>query len=244
MLQLSENVWLVLSPDNDAVVGEAYDCNGYLFWDGETGVLIDSGAGRTAQQWLDEVSSLAPLAKIAGLLLTHYHLDHAGGAAVAAAAGLSVFGSAETVRALARADEVTTQVRAARQAGVYPADYTLPGCHAVKQVDSGDPIGAVRVLQSPGHCDGHLVGLVNTGGGTALFSGDMLFAGGKVSVQAIPDCRLDLYAESVFHVERENVTALYPGHGQAVLDPVQVDTDITFAAQSFRRLVPPPNWVS
>lgn len=244
MKQITETVWLVLSPDDDAVAGEAYDCNGYLVWDGETGVLVDSGAGLSAEKWIEGVKRIAPLEKIVGVLLTHYHLDHAGGAAAATAAGLPVFGSATTARALAAADEEITQVAAARRAGIYPAEYALRRCQKVHTVSSGDMVGPLRVLQTPGHCEGHLVGLAAQEHQVALFSGDMLFAGGRVSVQAIPDCRLHKYAESVFQVEKEKPTVLYPGHGPAVLDPREVHSAVTSAADSFRRLVPPPNWTS
>lgn len=244
MYQISETVWLALSADNQGVVGEPYDCNGYLVWDGETGVLVDAGVGNTAPQWLEAVNEVAPLGKILGVLLTHYHLDHAGGAAAAAAAGLKVFGSVETSRALAAADETVTQVAAARRAGVYPPEYSLPRCDAVQAVGNGDALGPLRVVQTPGHCDGHVVGLMDAGEGVALFSGDMLFAGGRVSVQAIPDCRLDEYAESVLRVEREDLTALYPGHGGQVLSRREVQAGVRAAAESFRRLAPPPNWLS
>lgn len=74
-----------------------------------------------------------------------------------------------------------------------------------------------------------------------LFSGDCLFAGGRVSLQALHDCRLDRYADTVIDLAGRDIDALLPGHGDAELSGA--GRDIHRAAQSFRRLVPPPNFL-
>lgn len=244
MQQITDTVWLALSAKQKAVPGDSYDGNGYLIWDGDSGVLIDAGTGRAAQEWLAAVAAVAPLDQLSGVILTHYHLDHAGGAAAAAEAGLPVYASAETARALTQADEATTQVAAARDAGVYPQDYYLPRCPEVCEVSDGDQIGPVRVIAAPGHCDGHLVGLLAEGTGVSLFSGDVVFPGGTVSIQAIPDCRLDRYAQTMQRLATEPVSALFPGHGDSELDARSAHQAVLQAASSFARLVPPPNHIS
>lgn len=75
--------------------------------------------------------------------------------------------------------------------------------------------------------------------GRWFFSGDCLFAGGRIGMQAIADCRLDVYAETVIHLDGLAIDALLPGHGEQVLH--NAATDISAAARSFARLVPPPN---
>jgi hypothetical protein len=77
-------------------------------------------------------------------------------------------------------------------------------------------------------------------GKAILLSGDCLFAEGRVSMLAIPDCRLDRYAHTVGELAGNHFDALLPGHGPAVLEDAAADIDR--AAQSFRRLIPPPNF--
>jgi hypothetical protein len=58
-------------------------------------------------------------------------------------------------------------------------------------------------------------------------------------MQAIPDCRLDLYADTVRGLAELRVDELFPGHGAPVLTGAAHDIDR--AAASFARLIPPPN---
>jgi glyoxylase-like metal-dependent hydrolase (beta-lactamase superfamily II) len=145
-----------------------------------------------------------------------------------------------------RGDEDTTQLAAARRAGFYPPDYRLPPCEVDLPLADGDSfhVGDVRIMAvaSPGHCDGHVAYLLDTGDGTALFSGDCIFAGGRVSILAIPDCRLDHYARTAQRLAELPVDALLPGHLQ--LDLVGGHDHLVAAAESFARLVPPPNILS
>jgi glyoxylase-like metal-dependent hydrolase (beta-lactamase superfamily II) len=222
-------------------VGGAHpDCHCYLLWDGTGGLLIDAGTGLHAPSWRAAVAQVCDPAALTGVFVTHYHADHAGGAA---SAGLPIIASRETAEALAVADEQRTSLAAARAAGVYPADYRLPAATVDRVVAGGSvlPAGGLRVevVAAPGHCDGHLVALVSIAGRTVLFSGDCLFAGGRVSIQALHDCRLDRYAETVIALARRDVDVLLPGHGDPVLS--DAGADIARAAESFRRLVPPPN---
>jgi glyoxylase-like metal-dependent hydrolase (beta-lactamase superfamily II) len=159
--------------------------------------------------------------------------------------GLTLFGHRTTASALRDADEERTQLRRAREAGVYPADYRLAAA-PVDAVEDGQRLVSggvsVRVVDAPGHCDGHLVFLVTAAGRNVLFSGDCVFAGGRVSMQAIPDCRLDAYADTMVTLAGLGTDALLPGHAELVLDGAQ--SDLAGAAASFRRLVPPPNLLS
>jgi glyoxylase-like metal-dependent hydrolase (beta-lactamase superfamily II) len=239
---LLEHVWLVGGAAPDAFT-DAHDCHCYLVWDGTGGILIDAGTGLGAASWLAAVAEVCDPAALTGVFITHYHADHAGGAA---SAGLPIISSSETAEALAAADEERTSVAVARAVGVYPADYRLPAATVDRVVTGGSfvPVGGSRieVAAAPGHCDGHLVALASIAGRTVLFSGDCLFAGGRVSIQALHDCRLDRYAETVIALAGRDVDVLLPGHGDPVL--ANAGADITRAAESFRRLVPPPNVLS
>jgi len=247
-LRLSPFVWLVGGSEGPAAT-DPYDGNQYLVWDGSRGVLIDCGTGRGHATWLRNIAEVTgDLSGIAGVLITHYHADHAGGASAAAAAGIPVYASAAASAALRDGDEQVTQVTRAREAGVYPADYRLSSCPSAMplpadgMLDAGEP--RVRAIDAPGHCDGHVVFALEERDGLALFTGDALFPGGRVSIQAIPDCRLDVYGETMQDLDRLPVVALYPGHGEPELAPRAARDAVRSAASAFARLVPPPNLLS
>ncbi|MET0416265.1 MAG: MBL fold metallo-hydrolase [Actinoplanes sp.] len=241
-VRLLEHVWLVGGSSPDAFT-DPHDSHCYLIWDGSGGLLIDAGTGLGADRWLAAVAEVCDPAALTGVFVTHYHADHAGGAG---AAGLPVIASQATAEALSVADEQRTSLAAARAVGVYPADYRLPATTVDRVVDGGSILAAgsvrVEVVAAPGHCDGHLVAIATIAGRRVLFSGDCLFAEGRVSIQALHDCRLDRYAETVIDLAGRDLDVLLPGHGDPVLAGAR--TGIDSAAASFRRLVPPPNAVS
>jgi glyoxylase-like metal-dependent hydrolase (beta-lactamase superfamily II) len=234
---------MVASGTDPVAQTDSHDCHGYLIWDGEGGFLVDAGTGLGAAQWLRNVREVCDPARLGGVLVTHYHADHAGGAAAARDAGLAVLGHPLTAEALATGDEQRTQLARARDVGVYPSDYRLRPAE-VQPVHAGDRLSSggvtVEVIDAPGHCDGHVVFLVGTVGGV-LLTGDCLFSEGRVSLQAIPDCRLVEYADTVAALADRSPEVLLPGHGDVVLDGA---ADVVHrAAAAFGRLVPPPNFL-
>lgn len=242
-VEIVDSVWLVGSGTHPDAFTDPHDCHSYLIWDGTGGLLVDTGTGLAAGSWLANVAEVCDPSALTGVVVTHYHADHAGGAAAASAAGLPILASAETGTALATADETLTSLAVARAAGIYPAGYRLSPTTVDRVVGDGDTIDAgglsIEIITAPGHCDGHLVVGVRAAGRNILLSGDCLFAGGRVSLQAIHDCRLDRYAETVIALAERDVDVLLPGHGDPVLR--RAGTKIRAAAESFRRLVPPPN---
>lgn len=238
-----DGVWMVGSGTDPTALTDPHDCHCYLIWDGDGGFLVDAGTGLGAARWLSNVREVCDPARLGGLLLTHYHADHAGGAAAAREAGLAVWGHPLTVAALATADEERTQLARARTVGVYPPDYRLRPAE-VRPLPGGARLTsggvAVEVIDAPGHCDGHLVFLVEAPGDPML-SGDCMFSGGRVGLQAIPDCRLVEYADTVAALAARAPDVLLPGHGDLVLGRAAADLDR--AAEAFARLVPPPNFL-
>lgn len=242
-VRLNEFVWVVGTPEAGQAYTSSFDCIQYLVWDGANGVLIDVGSGLGRTNWLSNISSVATPASLAGAFISHYHGDHAGGASSAAEEGFALWGSRETAESLAMGDENVTQIARAREAGIYPPEFHLQPTPGIQVLTGGEQLHlghiAVSAIDAPGHCDGHLVFLLEVGGRRMLFSGDVIFSGGRISMQAIPDCRLDKYAETVIGLARLEVDELYPGHGEAVL--AGAGPQLAAAAASFARLVPPPN---
>ena len=239
--RLSDHVWLVGTGEPGPAFTDVYDGHSYLIRaEGGTALLVDCGSGRGVEAWLRNVDEVCDRDAVLAVMLSHYHADHAGGAASVRAVGFSVLGDPLTVSALAAADEQVTSLALARGAGVYPSDYELIRSDIGTAPDQLD-VGDLRVLiePTPGHCDGHLAFRLVVGDSSALFSGDCIFAGGRVSVQAIHDCRLRTYATTLEELAGRPTEQLFPGHGQAVLSAA--DTDIERAAAIFRSLRIPPN---
>jgi glyoxylase-like metal-dependent hydrolase (beta-lactamase superfamily II) len=238
--RLSDSLWLVDT-------GSAYDCHVYVADGGTGAALIDCGTGLAAERLLEGIEATGCLDRLSHVLVTHYHADHAGGAAgVRAARDVRVLASAETAAALSRGDEDRTQVAAARAAGIYPADYRYPACPVDEVVADGaaQRVGdlVVTVHASPGHCDGHLCFLVDDGERRALCTGDAIFSGGRVSIQPIPDCSPYRYARTAQRLAELPVDMLLPGHLELVL--ADAAADLVRAAGHFRRLATPPNIVT
>ena len=230
-----------LSPDFDAHV--------YLLDGGDELALIDCGlgtdAGRAALLRRIADSGL-DVARLRRLFLTHYHTDHAGGAArYRAELGLTVSAARDVAAALAAGDHEATQFRAARALGFFPDGYDYPACPVDDPLDDGETrtVGSltVRAIATPGHCAGHLSYLVTGGERTALFAGDAVFAGGKILLQAIPDCDLGQMLASVRRLAATPFDALLPGHGAIALQGGAGHVQSAIAAMD--RLAVPPNLV-
>lgn len=201
------------------------DAHVYLLDGGSDCALIDCGMG--TKSGIDKVVALIRSAgvdpqRVTRLLLTHYHTDHAGGAATYRERfGLRVSLSAEVRQALERPDHTMTQFDAARAAGVFPPDYDFPPCPVDDPMVAGDvrEVGrlSVRYLDTPGHCAGHGSYLVTGGERTYLFAGDAVFTQGRLFLQAIPDCDLVASADSVRMLGDLEFDALLPGHGAIAL---------------------------
>jgi hydroxyacylglutathione hydrolase len=225
-VRLSEDVYLVgggpvlgfgLSPGQD---GHIY----LLVSEGEA-AFIDCGLGTTRSRHavLGNVA-LDGLERswIKILLLTHYHPDHAGGAADwRDELDLEVSASAEAVAALESADVVATGLQAAQNMGLYDRNFELKPVKIGRALADGEriEIGRLRAtfISTPGHCHGHGCYLVQGGSSTYLFSGDCVLHGGSIILQNVPDCDIAAYASSVARLAELEFDALLPGHGSISL---------------------------
>ncbi|MEU1184239.1 MBL fold metallo-hydrolase [Streptomyces sp. NPDC005820] len=213
-MRLTEHVTLVASGAAGFDLTDPLDCHAYLVRGTRHSALIDAGAGRTPLN----------VGRPDLLLLTHGHADHAGGAAGLAARwpGLRVLAGPEAVPWIAAGDEAGLSVDRGRAAGVYPDDYSFPPCPSVEAVADGtefDLGGGVvlRAVATPGHADGHVCYHLRTPGHRALFSGDCVFTGGRISLQNLHDCRVPAYAASLTTLAALDVDALFPGHHEISL---------------------------
>ncbi|MGZ8693671.1 MAG: MBL fold metallo-hydrolase [Gaiellaceae bacterium] len=218
-MQLHEGIHLVGSGSMGYGLSDAYDCHVFLIDGGTELALVDVGAGMGVERIVENIvrSGFDPK-DVRTVILTHCHGDHAGGLARLCRAldRPVVVGSPITRERLESADEHAVGLDIAKTAGYYPSDYVLEP-HAVDtEVGSGDRIEigrlAIDVIDTPGHCDGHISLLLETGGTRSLFSGDAIFFGGNILLQNIPDCRLDAQIDTLRRLRSLEIDALIPSH--------------------------------
>ena len=133
-----------------------FDAHVYLL-DGGDGAcaLVDCGMGSAAGMARVlariEAAGVDP-GSIETLLLTHFHTDHAGGAArYRERLGAAVAIGRDAAAALEAGDHTATQFAPAQAAGIFPADYTYPPCPVDDPLADGDvrSVGRLRCGSSP-----------------------------------------------------------------------------------------------
>ena len=224
-----------------------FDAHIYLLDGGDECALVDCGMGTPAgiERVLANIQGDGIASeRIRRLLLTHYHTDHAGGAArYRAQLGLQVSIGAGAREALERPDHDATGFSAAVRAGIFPSGYDYAPCTVDDPLDDGDErrVGdlTVRFLDTPGHCRAHGSYLVTTPSRSYLLAGDAVFAGGRLLLQAIPDCDIADSMASVARLALLDFDALLPGHGPISLRDGHAHVEL--AATTMGRLAIPPN---
>lgn len=174
----------------------------YLVWsDPERAVLIDPGdEPERVLQWIRERE-----VKLEAVLLTHAHFDHVG--AVGAVAG--TYGLPVLLHPAAR----PVYERAASAAMRWGLFIDPPPTGPLRELAEG-PLAygpGFEVRHLPGHCPGHVAFYQPEAG--AVFSGDLLFAGG-VGRWDLPGADLEGLKASIRRLsELPGNTRVYPGHG-------------------------------
>lgn len=230
-MQLTEHIYLVGGgPFTGFGLTSGPDCHIYLIDGGDELALIDSGLGlaENFEQLIENITGHGFDPKdITTVALTHYHGDHAGGAARAQRefeATLAIH--ADAADPLEAADESATGLEAARNAGVFPEEARLEECSVGMRLEDGDEIAVgdltLRFVPTPGHAHGHGSYLLEGTGMVALFTGDALFWAGRILLQAVPDCDLQNSIESLQRLASLDFEGFYPGHGALAVEGGQV----------------------
>lgn len=230
-------------------LSNAPDCHVYVIDGGNELALIDCGMAegdsldRIARNI--EAEGLA-LGRLRRLILTHYHMDHAGGAArFRERFGLEVLAPAGAADALRTGDERAVALDEAKRAGFYDPHYRFEPVPVDRELSEGDRVRVgdleLEVYDTPGHCDGHasyrLLGRTRR----YLFAGDAVFYGGLVVLQNIHDCSIQRSAASVEKLATIEFETLLPGHAAIAVD--DGPHHVRLAAQAFNSLFVPKNLV-
>src|SRR5918995_3054919 len=197
-MRITEQIALVASGANGLGLSNQLDCNVYLIDGGRESALVDAGCGLEPERILAriEMSGIDPQT-INQVLLTHCHADHSAGARFwSETLDAAVVAPQQSAAALRSGDEDVINLKRARAAGVYPADFSLSPIPVSRSVDEGDLIRVgslqLEVLRTPGHSFDHVAYLLcGDDAEPLLFGGDVLLTDGRIMLLDAPDCRID-----------------------------------------------------
>jgi glyoxylase-like metal-dependent hydrolase (beta-lactamase superfamily II) len=208
----------------------------YLLRDDEGWTLVDTGLALPELGELLEGAQRELDAPIVRIVVTHMHPDHVGGAAIAAEmTGAPVYESAldyeQCVGVWGNPDwpqriadwflghgvPAPVAEELIEQGSIYAPFIRI--ARDPWPLAEGDDVGGWRVLELPGHADGHLC-LYREG---VLVSGDHLLDPISPAVGLWPEARPDPLGDYIASLERTIWLApqlVLPGHGEPIADPI------------------------
>lgn len=183
----------------------------YLLKGHRSNVMIDSGL---PNHWDAQVAVLESLglkpADINLVLLTHEHIDHAGGATQFPASTL-IGAHRLAASKLSLKDEFALMNQA--------FELSLEDFHIDLLLTEGTEIDLgdfrLRVIHTPGHCSGGVCFLETHN--NLLFSGDTVMANGVIG-GVLGSGNISDYLDSVRHLALLRVEKILPGHGRVSTD--------------------------
>ena len=214
-MQLLKNIYQVGGDINGITFDEPgalwNDANSYILKTDEGLLMIDCGCGDTMDQIFRNMRywGLSP-EDIRYLLLTHSHLDHAGGAYLLKEQGVTLMAIAETADAVAAGDE--------RCCG-YLYHKTFQPVEIDKTVKDGDTVNLLgisfTVMHLPGHSMGCTAYFLEWDGKKVVFSGDVIgtLLAGNFGWSGSIDFSKQLYIESLRKLAKIDTDVMIPGHG-------------------------------
>jgi glyoxylase-like metal-dependent hydrolase (beta-lactamase superfamily II) len=207
----------------------------YLLPGADGWTLVDTGLGLPSSEarWEPVLAQLdAPVARI---VVTHFHPDHAGGGedAQALMGGRVLQGARDYEQCESVWGRPDWSERLVDYLGAHGLPESVAGelrdeaarlapfvrfARDPERLGEGDEVDGWRVLELPGHADGHLC-LLRDG---VLVAGDHLLAGITPTVGLYPDSRPDPLADYLASLERTielGPSLALPGHGEPIAKP-------------------------
>lgn len=195
-----------------------WDCHAWAVLAPGGVVLVDAGSGYGACELERHVAEAFPGAPVKGVLITHAHADHFGGAArLRRLYGCTVTAPACSRQIIETGDEERSGLRAARALGGYPDDFHLEPCRVDSDFGHGDAVeiaGQVfEAVQVRGHSADSFCFRTMIDDRKTLFSADVVFYGGLLGLINSRDSSMAAYTEDLPRLAGLDVDALLPGHG-------------------------------
>lgn len=245
-MNLTPSISLVGSGVLGFGLSDSLDCHVYWVDGGGEAALIDAGGGRDHEAIKRNIlADGRDFSKLRYVLITHYHADHAAGAAGwRKMTGAQIICSHDCAPAIIAGDEREISLDVARRHGHFPMDYRFPACPVDRRVGEGDTVRVGRwtlnVLDTPSQSKGHLCFYGEVDGLKCAFTGDAVFVGGTIGLITTHDCNLQDYARSVIKLGKLEVDAFLPSHGSFELK--NGGRHLKKAADSFEKMVVPKNF--
>ena len=244
-MKILEDLYLVGS--GQIGLSHVFDCHVYLIDGGDEIALVDSGAGLGVREILSNVKSIGlDREKIRKILLTHHHADHSGGCKrFLDRLDTQVYLNTDGISFVEAGDEERMGLTVAKRSGIYSPDYRFEPFTVAQPLQDGDtvPVGrhTLRAHHVPGHSPDSTCFLMDTGAVAALFSGDVVFFGGRIGLLNRSGSNLEEYRNSFGRIASLEFDSLLPGHGLFVLRGGR--GHVEQADGALKKLQPPPNFI-
>jgi glyoxylase-like metal-dependent hydrolase (beta-lactamase superfamily II) len=212
-----------------------WDCHVYAIRAPEGVVLVDSGSGMASETIVRNVGEDLGTDRVAAVVLTHAHADHAAGAAsLRERTGCALLVPQPSRRIVEQGDEEAAGLRLAREQGGYPAEVRLRPVQVDAAFGDGEFFEAgglrFRAIHVRGHSEDSTCLECELECGRALFCGDVVFYGGVLGVINAAGSGLEGYRCDLGKLRGLAVQALFPGHGLFTLKRGQRHIDAALAA--------------
>ncbi len=190
-------------------------CNVYLIDGGDELALIDSGSGLGVSRIIENIVSEGfDPRRIRYLFLTHSHFDHVGGAYfIQKLTNCLVLIHENEADALEKLGEETL-IKYSNIGKISPPKVNV-------RLKGGEEFRVgrhvLRVIHTPGHTSGSICIFMEVDGRKVLFTGDTVFARGRIGWFNTPGSDLNDYRKSLRRLLDLRPDVILPGHGTFVL---------------------------
>jgi glyoxylase-like metal-dependent hydrolase (beta-lactamase superfamily II) len=183
---------------------------------------VDTGLGLGVDDILANLEAAGFQAKsLSHIFITHAHIGHWGGAReLRERTGARIWAPAAGAGAMADIRD-DPGIRINIRFGRYPVGFQPVACDADRTFRDGDRVAVgdleLRMIGTAGHTRDSTCMLFEDGGRRGLFTGDVIFYGGRLGLINLEGCSLDDYRRDMPKLAGVHVDMLLPGHGVFVL---------------------------
>jgi hydroxyacylglutathione hydrolase len=220
MMKISPHVHLIGS--EQFALSHPLDCNCYLIDGGSALGLIDTGLGLGVD---DIMANLAAAGfrpdALTHIFITHAHIGHWGGAGeLRARTGARIWAPDAGAAAMTEIGD-DPGIKINLRFGRYPPGFCPRPCEPDRTFCDGERVVVgdieLSMIRTAGHTpDSTCIGFKDDGR-IGLFTGDVLFYGGRLGLINLHGCRLEDYRRDIHKLDGLGVDMLLPGHGVFVL---------------------------